>query len=426
MNRQQAIDRVVTLVFRLSDELEKIEDANPNDLWPLHPDREPTEPFIPSRPYLDEIFNIVKSINGEELSDEVILSKLLYGAASIRIQLKISDSELEERAKRAASDLVDYHATRDVDVPLVSLEIGDEPFKLGPVSLHPIMPEDKKTDWWLRAQSTLGDMTDSLLLSYARVKVPGDFHKSIDHASNLVNESILLLRGIGFPITAKDRHQLGILNEYPLWKNIPYRLGDPTETTHVDARSHLVTAIGPFRFPYKLHSDILSVAKPDQISAMLVLLEKFGFSPKTDIPARIVSGFRWLGEATKPDALAARYVKVAFSLEAFIGGEAKDDLLSTRGITATLAERAAFLLSSKYEIRTKVDKDIKRHYRKRSGISHGRIGLVDPDEFEQFGELVRDLCWALLGKLNQFSTIDNLQSWVISQRYASGDDASLD
>lgn len=419
MDRQQAIDRLVKLVFLLSDELENIEGANPNDLWPLHADRQPTPPFKSARPHVDDILRIVRLMNGEQVSDENILVKLLYGAAAIRMQLKIAATELEDLARTNAIALIDYRASRVVDVPLISLDVGVEPFKLGPVIFRPIATADRETDWWKWAASTLQDMTDSLLLSYANATVQGDGHRAINNASALVNEAILLLRGIGFPITAEDRHQFGILNEYPLWRNVPYRLGTPTQTTRVDASSRLITAIGPFRFPYDLHKDILSSTSADRLAALLSILDGGGFSPEQEIPAKIVSGFRWLGEATKPDALPARFAKTAFALEAFIGGEAKDDNLSTRGITAALAERAAFLVSGDYEARLKVDRDVRKFYAKRSGIAHGRTSVVTPGDFQEFGLLVREIGWSLLDKHHLFSSIDGLQTWVTAERYSS-------
>jgi len=419
MEKQQAIDQIISLVFRLSDELEKIVGANPNDLWPLHPDRQPTPQFLVARAFVDEIVEIVRSMNGQELSDDHILVKLLYNAAALRIQVKIPDAELEDLARGNATDLIDYRGSREVDVPLVSLEVGSESFTLGPVTLCSIGVADKQTDWWKWGSSTLEDMADNLLLSYAKTTVPGDSHKAIKNATALTNEAMLLLRAIGLPFTTEDRHQFGILNEYPLWRNVPYRLGAPTETTRVDAQSRLIAATGPFRFPYDLRKDILSATPPYRLHGFLTLVAQYGFSPQEEFPARLVSGFRWLGEATKPDALAARFAKTAFALETLIGGEAKDDSLSTRGITATLAERAAFLVSTDYGARLEVDKDIRRHYAKRSGIAHGRTSIVSPRDFEEFGLLVREIGWSLLEKHAKFTTIDDLQAWVTEQRYSN-------
>jgi len=263
----------------------------------------------------------------------------------------------------------------------------------------------------------LGDSVDTLLLSYARIEVQGDLHKSIKNATALANEALLLLRGVGFPFITQDTHQFGILNEYPLWKNVPYRLGIPMETTRIGARSNLVTEIGPFRFPYRLHEDILSKISQRRLDSFLSLLTNDGFSPQSEMHAKVLSGFRWLGEATRPDALAARFAKLAFSLEAFVGCEARNEYLTTKGITAMLAERAAFLVGNDLETRSKVDRDVRKFYNKRSAIAHGRTSTVEARDFDGFGQLVREIGWSLIEKIDQFSSVDDLQKWVVVQRY---------
>jgi len=418
MDRDSAIQRLVELVFALSAELESIDDANPNDLWPLHPDRAPTAKFAAARPHADEIVALVREWNGAQLSDHVILSRLVYGAAAIRMQLKIPDGELRDLAQQRAADLLDYRATRQVDVPILSLDLEGQPFSFGPVTFHPIGPEDKTTHWWTWAESTLKDLADGLLLCYARTTVPGDPHRSVENAATVVSEALLVLRGIGFPLVAEERNQIGIMNEFPMWRNVPYRLGPPKETTRVDAQTGLVMTTGPFRFPYSLERDILSGIPTEALHMLMQLVTKQGLAPTRQMPARILSGFRWLGEATKPDALAARFAKLAFSLEAFVGGDPKDDLLSTRGITATLAERTAFLMSAERDTRIQVDRDVRRFYAIRSGIAHGQRAVATPKDLGDFGRLVRSLGAALLTRLDEFHSIDELQHWITIQRYS--------
>jgi hypothetical protein len=418
MKHDEAIARIVKLVFQLSKELVAIDGADPNALWPLLPDREATDSFIPAKKTVNEILEFVRSLNGEMLSDDVILQKLLFGVAVIRMQLNISDNELEELARHASETLLDYKASRDVDIPIISLKVGKNPIVIGPVTFYPITADDKQGDWWIRAGSSLGDSVDSILLSYARVNVPGDVYKSINNALYIVNEVLLLLRGIGFPIRAQEMHQFGIVNEYPVWKNVSYRLGRPKETTRIDSHPNFVTQIGPANFPYSLREDILTENNQNRLEPLLSLVTRSGFSPKGEMNTKILSGFRWLGEATKPDVLSARFAKLAFSLETFIGGESKDESLTTRGITATLAERAAFLLGNDLNSRKKVDEDIRRFYSKRSGINHGKIIKVEDNDFEEFGQLVREIGWSLIEKKDQITSIDQLQEWIINQRYS--------
>ncbi|MHB0968141.1 MAG: hypothetical protein ACYC36_17020 [Bellilinea sp.] len=419
MKHEQDIDNIVQLVLRLSEILVKIDGANPNDLWQLHPDREATAPFVEAKTTINEIFELVRKVNGDMLSDDTILTLLLYGAATLRLQINISDNELTEIARQNTKKLINYKASRDVDVPIVSLNIGKEPYTFGPIMFHPISPADKLTGWWNQAKSTVHDNMDFLVLSYARVNVPGDSHRAIDNAAALVRESLLLLRGIGFPITTREEHQFGILNEYPIWRSVPFSPNHPNESERIDAQSNLVIDVGPALRPHRLHEDILSNINPERLNLFLSLINNYGFSPKGELQSRVLSGFRWLGEASKPDTLDARFAKLAFSLEAFIGGEGNTDTLTTKGITAMLAERAAFLVGIDLETRKKIDSDIKYYYKLRSAIAHGRPHSIDSRDFEKFGGLVREIGWSLLEKIDILSNVEGLQKWVFDLRYSA-------
>jgi len=367
---------------------------------------------------MNEIFEIVRKQNGEMLSDEIILVRLLYSVAALRLQMPLlSDFELEVKAREETTKLIDYRASRNVDIPLISLEIDEEPFQFGPITFYQISNSDRRTKWWEWVQATIGTSADSLQLSYAQVNVPGDGSTAINNANKIIQEGLSILRGICFPITAQEIHQFGIINEYPLWKNLPYRLGKHEETTRIDIRSDLSMATGPARFPYRLHKDLLSNIDKDILSTFLSLIGNIGFFPQQEMQRKIIAGLRWLGEATKPDILTARFAKLAFSLETFIGGESSNEYLTSKGITAMLSERAAFLLGNNLELRKKYDKEIRYYYNKRSEIAHGKGSSITSDEFEKFGQLVREVGWSLIKKNNQFLTLENFQKWVTEQRY---------
>jgi hypothetical protein len=339
----------------------------------------------------------------------------------MRLDLQVPDEELEETARREVRRLLDYEGQRDVDVPLVSLEVGEEPAEFGPVQFRPVSAEDRDSDWWHRVKSSLGDMTDTIFLSYARVTVPGDAHRAIYYARELVQEGLQILRGVGFPITAADVNQIGILNEYPPWQYVPFRLHEPTETTRVDAQPPLVTATGPFQSPYHLATDLLSAIGQDRLQLLMDLLARHGFRPEEEIPAKLVGGLRWLGDATKPDSLDARFAKLTFSLESLIGGEAAEEQLTTRGIMATLAERAAFLVSEDFDTRMEIDRRTRQYYTLRSDIVHGRGAEVAPEDLEGFGSLVKSIAWSLLDRLSEFRSLNDLQFWVKVQKYGGSD-----
>ena len=141
---------------------------------------------------------------------------------------------------------------------------------------------------------------------------------------------------------------------------------------------------------------------------------------------KLLNSIHWLAESTKPDTNNSKFAKISFALETLIGGEPKDDEeLKARGITAMLAERAAFIAGRDLNDRLAIDRDIRTYYGKRSNIFHGGEGDVSLDEIDRFGELVRRLALALLEKLDELkdviSDVESLGRWVREQKYTLPD-----
>ena len=417
---QKLLSEVADLVLALSKEIQAIPGVKRNDLWPLQPDREASGPYVPARQLMDQIITRVRSRNPEMVSDRLVIDKLLYGAAALPLELRVSDDDVVKEAKSQVLKLIQFMAHRSIDVPIVSLDLEGMPFTLGPVQFLPYTDEDKASDWWLHTKTYVGDMAHEMLLSYARVDSPGDLSNSVRYAAATVAEALLILRAIGFPISINDIHQIGVINDYPLWQSTPFRLAPPTENVRLEFPSPLVTTIGPLRFPYHLHNDILAKLAPPRLALLQSLLAKGGFSPKGQMERKLLGGLRWLGEATKPDAASARFAKIAFALEALVGGEPSGELSTTvRGVTATLSERSAFLVGSSAAERLAVDQEVRELYIKRSSIVHGTSADIDPDQIPRFGDLVRRVAWALLDHMHLFSSVNEMQQWVLTQRYAT-------
>ena len=132
---------------------------------------------------------------------------------------------------------------------------------------------------------------------------------------------------------------------------------------------------------------------------------------------KFISGLRWTGEATKPDILSARFTKLAVALESFIGGDSNVAYLSTRGITATLAERAAFLIGGSIEEKLAIHKKVAALYGKRSKIVHGSSDDLEFKDLKEFSEIIRLVIFSYFNKLDDFNSIDDFQRWILNQRY---------
>lgn len=418
MSKYQINENIVKLVLDLSDELSKIEGITSQDLFPLLPDYDGREPFINAKPIANKIFSLIKKGSGQMVSDQVIMSRLICDVAALRLTISISDSELKNRALDITNKLLGYQATRNVDIPLMSLRIGDNPIKLGQITFFQISPEDKDSEWWRKVSPSQDNYVNSYLLSYARVKVKGDNTISVKSAKTIVREGLLILKGMCFPLSSVEKHQFGIINEFPFWKTVYYRKSIPKLIVHLDFESELTTEIGPSLTVYRLQEDLLNSIPPNILDKFLSLMDNGGFFPENIIQRNILSGFRWIGEATQPDPLHTRYLKLAIALESFIGGEAKNSNITSRGITAMLAERAAFLLGNNLESRKCIDKDIRNYYDKRSKLAHGEISEISSSDFEKFGKLAREIGWSLVENFDKFTTLQEFQNWIVDQRYS--------
>jgi hypothetical protein len=417
-NNDFIIDKIVDLVLQLANELSQIDGITAQDLFPLLPERDVRAPFNAAKPIANQIFGILKSKNGEMLSDEVIMSRLICEVAGHRLQIPISDKNLEKLARENTVKLLNYHASRDVDIPIVCLKVGEKPIEFGPITFIDLTPEDLQTEWGQRLADTFTYQIGGQLLSFARINVPGDLSTSITKATSIVREGLLLLRGLCFPLTPDESSQIGIINDYSLIKNVYYRNSKPDLNTQINAESELVIKIGHPLQVYQLFEDLLNRIPTSKMDIFLNFIKKNGFLTQNEFQQKVISGFTWIGEATQPDILAARYTKISFALESFIGGESNDVFVTSRGITATLSERAAFLLGKDLEDRKRVHKAISGYYGKRSKTVHGTKTDISEKDFQDFGNMVREIGWVLVEKLDSFSSVKDLEDWTISQRYS--------
>jgi hypothetical protein len=314
--------------------------------------------------------------------------------------------------------LLKYSASRDIDIPLVGISVANSPLIIGKVAFHPITQIDREGEWWEKIQYNYSGQPEDDVISFGRINSPGDWEIGLDYADRIIQQTLLVIRAIVFPLDEIDPSQFGVINEFSLWTNRPIRLGKPDETVRIDGSSNVITRLGRPIKPYNLETDLLNSIGDNTLKIIDNLLVTEGVTNRSKMENKLLHGLRWIGEATKPDALPAKYLKLATALEFLIGGDTSDEFLATRGITATLAERAAFLLGEHGDHRREIDRDIKSYYGKRSKIVHGSGDTVLQEDFAKFGSLVRRVAFAICNKVSEFKTIDDLQRWVNSMKYS--------
>jgi hypothetical protein len=391
-----------------------------SDLLFLHSQNRTAYQDDPARLLMDQIVARLIEGNRGMLSSQIIYDRMLFSAICSAIRYPLDNLDLRQEATNEAQKLLLWKIHRNVDVPIVNLHVGDQPRSFGLATFHQIVGDDRTGPWWDWIKSHAAQFSDTEVVSYARVSSPGDLNNSIEYAIDNVSKMLTFLRGVGFPISTETQPEIGVLDELQIRRYQPLRLGEPIANFRLEFPSTTVMKLGPAVSPYDLQRDILDSVSVETLARLQRLFEEDFPTPRNEIKRKFFAGLKWLGEATKPDDLGARFAKLAFALESFVGGEAEDSTLAARGISATLSERGAFLAGNNSEQRLDIHQRIAKHYAQRSKVVHGHSQAIEESDFIGFAAVVRKVAWALLDQIDKFSNVESVQRWVLQQRYSVG------
>ncbi len=364
-----------------------------------------------------EIFHaVVQSIlklNPDMLSEKELERNLEYEflAKQVISQEHPNQEELTQKAREHLSELLESKY-QDVDIPIAYLQLDGPPFKLGHVTLMSITDQYRQSPW--KESIFVPAIVRKNIHMFARVHAPGVKHKAHSYAISQARLVMDVLRAFCFPFNPEeaDSWQIGIVGYTAFPRSVPLILNKKRE----------VALLGPSPIiNLELRSRLLSRLETRQWDEINHLLRKSEQS-RSPMEKKLLDSVPWLAEATMLDSYQTRFVKIAFALEALVGGEPKKaEGLKAKGIAAMLAERAAFIAGRDLNDRLDIDRDIRKYYGMRGGIVHGGERDISADDIAGFGDLVRRLALALLGKLNelgnQLNTVEKLVSWMKTQRY---------
>jgi len=414
-SREVEIDRLAKKLAKLVEIFRRGGKANDFKWWNSNSPRSifyPLYGYQDGQPLFEEVVQGVLKLNPEMLSEYEVERKLVYDflqtqAISWTEAEHLSNQSLVSEAKNHLNKLIEFEAWQDVDIPIANLWLGGGLVKLGKVTFMEVAKEE--LEQWEKRALWSGRAPDFRVV--ARVRAPGDLQKALSYAETTVNQVLDVLRAFCFPFGRySDTWRIGILGDTISSTSTPMR---------IDNRN-FPTRIGASLAQIELSKHILSKLEQPQLELINKLILK-AESSRSKMERKLFDGIHWLAEAAKPDTNRAKFAKISIALEALIGGEPRDEYLQVRGITAMLAERAAFIVGTNKDDRLAVDKDIRIHYSKRSSVMHGTAGDVPLNEIDEFGELVRRIAIALLEKLDKLgdkiSSVDKLEKWARSQRY---------
>lgn len=93
----------------------------------------------------------------------------------------------------------------------------------------------------------------------------------------------------------------------------------------------------------------------------------------------IQSAIEWAYEASTTDNDTIAFLQVCIGLEAILGDET-----ASESISATLADRCAYLLGNDIQGRRTIRENFRELYKRRSKLAHGRAIRLEPEEWKYF------------------------------------------
>jgi hypothetical protein len=240
----------------------------------------------------------------------------------------------------------------------------------------------------------------------------GDYGMILEDAVVKVNSALNMIRAFRYPIiTDYGLKQIGIMGTYYTLPKLFASEADQNNQNGLSAELCEISLSGVV--------DIIIDNYATQI-----MFKKVGFYRLSDLlisriskfERRLLIGAELLGEATKPDTIEFKFLKVALAIDSMIGSEPSENI-PDKGIRARIAERAAFLLADEYTERRRIYDDISGFIKKRNKLAHGAPESVSQWEAEKFGSYARNILIKLLLNDPSFKTIDDLEKWTLQKSF---------
>ena len=299
-------------------------------------------------------------------------------------------------------------------IPIYGLIVKASSFKIGDVEFvprfkYPKLDEQlKELEDTTKVQGSIGKI-HTIAITIAS---GCDFDMILQNAEGKVNKALNLLRAVRYPIVTDSLlKQIGIIGTY---YTLPKLYAFDASQVHQNSLSTELCDISL--------SGVVDIVIDDH--AIQVMFENAGLNKLGDLlisahspfERGLLRGAELLGEATKPDTIESKFLKVALAVDSMIGDEPSKDM-TDKGVRARIAERSAFLLGNIYEDRRKVYDDMRRFIDKRGGLAHGAPETISQWETNKFGSYAIKILIKLLLQAPAFRTIDDLAEWTLRESF---------
>lgn len=139
---------------------------------------------------------------------------------------------------------------------------------------------------------------------------------------------------------------------------------------------------------------------------------------RDELENRILNAIIWIGESIVESDDNKIIAEIAFAFETLLHND--DEVYSSKGVVASLAEAVAFINGDTVEKRIKLEKDFKDFYKRRSSVAHGaRISKNNMSNVTDYYNMIYNTITNLLIKpeFRDCKTSKSLYEVIQSMRY---------
>jgi hypothetical protein len=293
---------------------------------------------------------------------------------------------------------------RTVIFPIWGIRLENQSFKVGDVEFRrrPVESEIEKDLKMIDEIKTLS----TIVLTEAF----GDTHMIRRNAEEKINKAINILRAFIYPINSSFYKEISILGDYSQLNSceLEYMIEQKESSKVIEWTSMHNLFPGGLK-EILMNKDLLRDMNYSGFSELLEIIDHGSVFSQG-----IIKAAEWIGEATKPDTIHAKFIKVAFAIDAMIGAE--DENIPDKGKKSRIAERAAFLLFKKYNYRERTRKDMMILFGKRDEIAHGSKDTIITDyDLNTITKYARSILKRLLVVEPKFTSKQKIGEWVLKQ-----------
>ena len=319
--------------------------------------------------------------------------------------------------REAAADaewLLQYQGTQEIHIQLANLLL-QSPFRFGGVEIHPIPNTGDLTEYQLKYKGSFENrsLVDAVN-SYAVVREsPGLGTKAWRNAVEMAEGVLTVIRAIGVPtLWGWDWREAGVAGRGPASGFVILR--DRVGPWDMSMPGYISIGMPLMAWYMRLEDMIRNYSLKEIECVERIYLKQ----RPSKMEWKALRALHWLGEATFPADIASKFAKLSIAFETAVGGQVRgDDQLKEIGITQMLAERTAFLLGKNRQTRLDWHRAVVKLYGSRSKVMHGELEPISEEDLKKWAFLVWKVVRALLNRVSEFTTVEQFEHWVRTQRY---------